>query len=123
MIEVTFAEIAAEVKALAASRPDYVYPVAASGGCTYVDESKALGYHSPACLFGQAMLNLGVPDSELRDRNDFIRDVLSDLEIRFTNDEGNWAMRVQSAQDREIPWGVAVSANESLFPADTISEG
>jgi len=114
---VTFDELAAEVKRLAAERPHFTYPDS-TGGCTYVDETEDLGYYSPPCLFGQSLLNLGIPDVVLRGEGNRIRTVMQLVGITFKPQEGNWASMVQSEQDSGVSWGEVIAGCESYFPND-----
>jgi hypothetical protein len=104
----TFDRLALEVIRLAEERPDFVYPANGVGGCTYVDESEERGYASPPCLWGEAMLNLGVSHAVLFGESEFIPAVLSRVGIDATPAQLNWATKVQQRQDARHPWADAV---------------
>jgi hypothetical protein len=106
----TFDRLALEVIRLAEERPDYIYPANGVGGCTYVDESEERGYASPPCLWGQAMLNLGVSHAALFGESGFIREALPRVGIDATPAQLNWAMKVQGQQDSRRPWGEALAS-------------
>lgn len=98
---ITFAELEAEVRRLAAERPDYVYPAADGGeNCFYQDEGK------PRCIFGEALgiLDVLVPQGETK----AIDYLLADLGVATTAEQLGWAGQVQYYQDRGRSWGSAV---------------
>jgi len=102
---ITFDALAGEVIRLATESPNYVYPGDPSIGCTYTDR----GHDQPACLWGRAMLNLGVAHSLLYMESTFINSLLPNLGIEATARQIEWALDVQRMQDQRLSWGRAVA--------------
>jgi hypothetical protein len=102
---ITFDALAREVIRFVEESPNYVYPGDASSGCTYTD----MGVTSPACLWGRAMLNLGVAHSLLYQESTFINSLLPRLGIEATARQIEWAWDVQRMQDQRLSWGRAVA--------------
>lgn len=100
---VTADQIIAEVRRLAAERPDYVYEKPpGSTFCLYRHEDG-----SPGCIFGQALDNLGVGLDE--HTYGTIGIVLFDLGVAKTDQQANWMTSVQHYQDNGRPWAEAVA--------------
>ncbi|MEU9871085.1 hypothetical protein AB0C87_24860 [Actinomadura sp. NPDC048021] len=109
MTDITFKDIEAEVRKLAAERPDFEYP---EGSCYY---NPSTFPRKPSCLFGQAFINLGEPVPESYE-NIPITTVMRRLGIRFTEQEGYWAGTVQNQQDGSHPWGKAIALGDKWHP-------
>jgi hypothetical protein len=105
--------LVAEVRALAAEKPDFVYTAIdfhsdADGGrekCTYVHGDDG------GCIVGQAALRAGMPLDELREKDNDDED--TSVSVQFADyglsaDELLWLSKVQHAQDTNMPWGAAV---------------
>lgn len=117
MSEFTFTvdDVMAQVRALAAERPDYVYrPVAPGALCSYVT-----GQDGQGCIVGQALMRLGVPKERLAaseadegtavPADELLQDLLDlDTAAMATNEVG-WIMSVQTGQDSGETWGKAVA--------------
>lgn len=108
-----------EVLRIAAESPEFVYPVSEMEGCSYNPNGI-----QPACIFGQAFINLGHP---VFDRNEglAIHEVLS-AQYGIDSGHGDLVERfsfVQSNQDNGKPWGVAVRfLDESKSLGEIINE-
>lgn len=106
-MKITFDQLALEVVRLAKESPDYVYPGDDSTGCTYT-RVLADGGEKPPCLFGQALLNLGVPQEKIYGFDGPIKAMMDYLKIDYRPEQGFWASNVQQAQDDRAPWGPIV---------------
>lgn len=109
---ITFKQLETEVRRLAKENPDYIYPAASSGedfspSCFYMATDDY-----PACIFGQALSNLGVVLNREYENND-IEVVMHRIGITITASEARWACRVQHYQDRGRIWGVAIASADS----------
>lgn len=111
----TLPQFIAEVRRLAAEKPDVKYfehitgPY--SGRCWYNATDKA-----PACIMGQAAANLGFP-FENSDEGNVIEWVLAAKGLGKKGDvELAWLGHVQAAQDRNSSWGFAVAEADEKFP-------
>jgi hypothetical protein len=113
-MEITFAELAAEVRRLAAERPDYTYPNTING-CTYTTDTRN-GITTPPCLFGQALLNLGASESVLEGEYNRIRVLMTTVGIFYGTTEGDWAAMVQAGQDDHARWADAVRDADEAIP-------
>lgn len=117
-MSVTGEQVVAEVRRVASGNPSFVYGEGL-GGCSYFGR----GIGDPTgqrCIVGQALHNLGVDMSGvLEAENSLINDGL-DSEIEVLIDEKVvavdaspvevlWLGRVQTNQDRGVPWGRAVA--------------
>ena len=117
----TAADVVAQVRALAAERPDYVYPGADNPrGCSYVDDDLGSG-KGQGCLIGQALQRLGVPRDWLREHGDWSPGdnggvtasvLLSHLEVAEDYTASRFLNTVQMHQDGGEPWRLAVEAAE-----------
>ena len=90
------------VKGLIAKNPDFIYIKNSAGGCSYTQEN-----NRPACLFGQALTNLGLSINNLRKFNCQEYDIVSILtnNTNFSNKTIMWAIRLQELQDSNYRWG------------------
>lgn len=104
-------EIINQVRALAAERPDFIYPNA-NKGCFYWQDG-------PSCLIGQALYRLGASEATLveydvrvrePDCDGSIEDVIACYADDFTSthEDASWLNGVQSEQDVGQRWGDAV---------------
>lgn len=103
---ITWEQLEAEVRRLAAERPAYRYPKYSPGGvCYYQTEGKE------RCIFGEALGNLGVEVPAAME-NSGASSVLAALGVVETpyDHQADWADRVQDSQDAGIRWADAVSA-------------
>lgn len=118
----TLEDLRREVLALADERPDFVYTaqkeregLGAGQSCSYTGALVG-STEGEACIFGQALSRLGVPQDELMGRTAGIYALLcwgldedeydTDYVIAFTS--------VQQAQDHGTPWGKAVEPLRNL---------
>lgn len=117
-------KLIAEVRKIAAERPDYVYGLA---NCQYMVNGH------PSCIMGQALYRLGYLPSVVPIEDVTINLVLSKLGIEVAPDELTWLCRVQNAQDgrvslashgpdvvnmldRRLSWGQAVQYADGELP-------
>lgn len=117
-ITFTAADVVAQVRALAAANPDYVYPGALDGGeCSYVYDRLGSGT-GQGCLIGQALQALGVEREWLRDHGDdaismpnagpsSASQVLRSLGVADDGDSYEFLDDVQARQDGGERWGGA----------------
>lgn len=105
MNDITVADIVRATREVAAERPDFVYvsPLL-SGYCVYTHNGE------PSCLFGHALLRLGLPMSCLEElsTNVAIATACRQLNIPLTDGEARSLADVQHAQDNGVPWGEAI---------------
>ncbi|RAV17537.1 hypothetical protein DQP57_00490 [Mycobacterium colombiense] len=127
-------KIIAEVRKIAAERPNFVYPRL---NCAYLDE-----YGCPSCIIGHALFRLEVIPSVHLIEGKPASFTLSDLGIDLDHDEARWLDEVQAAQDGRAgpppprpglspeefkskwaehpgryPWGEAVKHADNMVPA------
>lgn len=124
-------QIIAKVREIAAEQPDFVYhepPGAVS--CVYVHDGR------PSCIIGQALWALGLIDATLEhDETPVLqpgtvyspakpnkvtsRDLFKHLGIEVDTEEAKWLRAVQSFQDSQFCWLLAVERadDDVLVPA------
>ena len=113
--------LVAEVRALAAEKPDFVYTAIdfhsdADGGgdkCSYVHGDEG------GCIIGQAALRAGMDLDELREKDNDDQDTSVSFqfaEFGLSIDELGWLARVQFHQDLKLPWGAAVARADDEIP-------
>ena len=94
----------AEIRRLAAERPDYVHNAA----CEYVNQYDGSG----CCLLGQAFENIGIDLEPFADQQ-LNGEAFDDLPDKLGWDVDplvrDWAYKVQDEQDSGTPWGEAVA--------------
>lgn len=108
MTTFTLPELVKTVREIAAENPDKVYEAPnALGMCLYMHGDE------PGCIFGHALLRLGVPPEAIGGVRGNIRTVLFDrgvISSPFGSDRlVVWCRAVQHLQDNRIPWGEAVN--------------
>ena len=118
----TMEDLRREVLAIADKRPDFVYTAQkeregtiAGSSCSYTGATLGSTV-GEACIFGQALTRLGVPEDVLMDCSASIGSLLHDdldvddydidYVVAFTN--------AQQSQDYGIPWGDAVEPLRNL---------
>lgn len=113
MAEITFDQIEAKVRELAAESPEYRYPGNGNGSCFYAPNGEI-----PSCIFGKALIALGVEASWLtgREGNGIVALMRDHLSVAATVQQRLWAARLQRFQDTGQTWGYAVSEADRLFP-------
>lgn len=109
--EISTSELEAEVRAVAAEHPDFVYEMplidGVNNGCVYFDEDG-----SPSCLIGQGLARLGFNAEDFsHDGNNgmAIDDLLSHWNLASLS-ESRWLSDVQMIQDDGENWSYAVRA-------------
>lgn len=110
----TYKQVEAEMLKLVKAQPDFNYRAfrlkqvgnaSVRVACAYVDEDGV-----PSCLWGQALVNAGVPIEEVQAyEGDAIDHVFDALEIDADRDEKNFAFSVQSNQDTNMDWDSALN--------------
>lgn len=106
-MNLTTKDVLAKITELVEAQPDFVYVksewrnVPNGNGCFYVEEDGKTG----SCLFGQALIALGVP-ADLLAAWEFnnISIVLRELDIENIDDDYDLFDEVQSAQDDGYAW-------------------
>jgi hypothetical protein len=104
-------ELIAEVRRIAAERPDTVYrQPSTSCGCFYEKGECTDG--SVGCIFGQALNNLGYPVTgtasiDIIARSRFVGNCLVILA---------WCREVQNVQDGGLSWGDAIISANTKWP-------
>lgn len=111
MIEVDLAELKAEVIRIAKENPDTVYTSKrADDECRYIEEDG-----TPGCIYGNALLNLGVPPEVIERHEGYGIDKVVSGRPHWERKEDDplrsemfilW--KVQYDQDAGLPWGEAV---------------
>lgn len=102
--DIDLGQLEAEVRRLAAENPNYRYPH--TNGCVYVERGPGGGLCG-SCLFGVALINLGVDPQEL-DLGDHVAIALLLDRNGFAGPQIEWFQAVQNFQDDRRPWGEAV---------------
>lgn len=113
----TATELIQEVRKIAAERPDFIYSNQGvdTDLCSYF--GRAVGDESGSpCIIGQALKNLGVNTSRLKQAEDDYDDgtniaaALDEqfIDLTYTVQEARWLDKAQSAQDFGNPWAKAV---------------
>lgn len=106
---VTADQIIAEVRRLAAEKPDYVYEKPEfSAFCLYMHGDE------PGCIFGHALHNLGW-DVTAHDAG-AINTVLDDNGVLTTTKQREWMREVQFSQDHGSTWEKAVRSADQVAP-------
>jgi len=132
--------IIAEVRRLAAEKPDYVYeqPERASldgefygvesvfdlNTCLYVHKPADSAEATPGCLFGHAFLNLGYTVDQVKrcdrdlDASEAIRTLVGDGDLGTSEEierKLSWANSAQSGQDGGATWEGAVAHADEFW--------
>lgn len=128
-------DLVAEVRRLAAERPDYVYRDTHSecfyvehcendvtGGDFWADPEELFG----SCIVGQACLNLGVDKLAFKYHNNqpfsyFWHKLFEENSI-IDNKDIVWLQKVQFRQDNKDSWGVAVKNADDMLHIDSTPE-
>lgn len=114
----TLEDLRREVLSLADERPDFVYtsqPGCTMSNCGYTG-IKPGTTEGEGCIYGQALMRLGVEEKDLTHQEGNIYGVLygiSGIELEDYGPEVNLFEAfgdVQKRQDRGIPWGNAVES-------------
>lgn len=118
---ITAAELEAEVRRLAAERPDFVYARPSGttwGSCVYAHDGCG------SCIMGQALINVGIPVewfTESGTRNTWgIGELISLLhfEERIADDfdrrATDWFSDVQTQQDLSNKWSDAIARADEI---------
>lgn len=114
----TATELIQEVRKIAAERPDFVYGkqgLFSPDTCSYFGRDIGDESGSP-CIIGQALKNLGVDTSRLKQAEDEYDDNIGiasaldvrHIEISYTDREALWLSHVQTKQDSDRPWAEAI---------------
>lgn len=115
----TATELIKEVRKIAAERPDFVYGkqgLFSPDTCSYFGRDVGDESGSP-CIIGQALKNLGVDTSRLKQAEDEYDDntgIASALdaeyiELAYTDREALWLSQVQTKQDNGDTWAESVA--------------
>jgi hypothetical protein len=119
---ITVHNVIAEVRKLAAEKPDNCYvPTDAWGGCCYDKGQCTDG--SVGCIFGQALQRLGRPITGCGSITQALCDSrwFEPLTIDLDN-EVEWCKLVQQYQDANLSWGKAVESANRLYPLPSTTE-
>lgn len=118
----TLEDLRREVLALADERPDFVYTaqkeresLGVGASCSYTG-ARINSTEGEACIYGQALTRLGVPQDDLMGYSNNIASLLYD-EFELAEYDINYAdslNSVQQAQDGGISWGKAVEPLRNL---------
>lgn len=118
----TLEDIRREVLAIADERPDFVYTaqkeregLGVGASCSYTG-ARLHSTDGEACIYGQALTRLGVPQDTLMGLSTNIVSLLSSkFGLDVHNIDYDDALRlVQFAQDAGTPWGEAVKPLRNL---------
>lgn len=109
----------AKVRELAEESPDFVYEALRPNLCFY-----ATGQNCDGCIFGQALLALGVEKDvlegfdqrNLSGQSSGIEPILDLLDIGASERQKEWCTAVQRAQDRGASWSEAVKDADETYP-------
>lgn len=115
-------DLEAEIIKLAIERPDFTYST--PGECSYVGTDKGV-IGGEACIVGQALQRLGVPEEFLREwENSTIDTTFDDLvgaknDLHFDEDDYtaySFISEVQRKQDMGLEWREAVALSNLNYP-------
>ena len=120
----------AEVRKLVAENPDKVYAIPevwsdeAEGfvegdSCVYVERDQDSGELCGSCLFGQVLVNLGVPAAELENgyvNKSSIGGLNRKLGLGLDDRYVSWASAAQRRQDDKMPWRDALAGADQHYP-------
>jgi hypothetical protein len=113
----TFGQIEAEVRRLAALRPDFVYERPGAGRWCQYTRTEEGGVIVGDCIFGQALIAAGVkPEHIRRLEHKDIEMVLRALDIPTSPREREWAACVQERQDKANAWASAIAYADHTYP-------
>lgn len=112
--ELALEDIQAEIRRLAAEKPDYVYqsPHGPNGACMYTEIDSDTDKRVGSCIVGQALINLGVSAEAMK-----THEGESALSVISGNGElmwyeappvMRWISNVQHGQDNGRAWAAAV---------------
>jgi hypothetical protein len=118
-MELTFAQVEAEVRRIIGEDPEHVYRQGESSQngttCYYSDRTPGA---VERCIFGAALHNLGVDDDILMgNEGEPIQNILGfNLDVSFTNRQSIWMSSLQSDQDESTSWGEALTEADHAHP-------
>ena len=135
-VRLTAAEVAADLRALAAERPDYTYASPIVLGEWYDDDEDAhrTGLHvldtchyfhpqtgEPSCIVGHVLARHGVQLEQVARWNEDVKltEMLSvgpEVGIVMEGSAATMLQRAQDAQDHGTPWAEAVTTALQLAP-------
>ena len=113
-------EVISEIRKIARLNPEIVYSrdIFNPGDypCQYVVDGKG------SCIVGRALVNLGIVPERLHEFEGLqANDVLSRLSVGTDHsDQTEWVNRVQSHQDANAPWGIAVEKADRYIEGLTL---
>lgn len=120
---ITFDDIAREVRAVAAERPDFEYQPRVQDGLKYCELFSPDG--SPSCIVGHALARLGIDRAIWLDHSERsgcggediagVADALALTGRQFAHD---WLYHVQQDQDEQIAWGECITLADEEFYSD-----
>lgn len=118
--EITWEELEPEVRRLAAENPDYRYPMMRGndGPACFYTLLPSGNTGQAVCIFGRALMNLGVPQDELfpyegAPVHSLLCHSSFDLE-----DRSSWIQLVQDQQDTRFTWSDAVADADTNYPLE-----
>lgn len=109
----TIEELIEEVYRLAKENPDFCYT--SLRRCYYIANNT-----HPSCIFGQALLNLGVSKETLKTADEYqntgkdIIGVLDMLNIEYNDNQRVWCKGIQRFQDNGFPWSYCIKFIDEL---------
>ena len=118
----TLEDLRREVLSIADERPDFVYTaqkeregLGIGASCSYTG-AIMFSTEGEACIFGQALTRLGVPQDDLMGHSINVASLLYDeFELdEYNIDYADALNRVQQSQDGGVPWGKAVEPLRNL---------
>lgn len=114
---VTTTDVRKKITELAAAKPDFVYQKPAGETfCQYVHKDEDGRYiEGEGCIVGQALVALGFPPECLDEETD-AEALFYMLGVEGSSEDGWWCADVQSHQDIQKPWGVAVERADDQMP-------
>jgi acetylornithine/succinyldiaminopimelate/putrescine aminotransferase len=99
---ITMTQVAEEIRRLATDNPER------KAYCQYIERNH--GELRPDCIVGHAVVNLGLatPKHLHTMENTSASEVLQKLNVEWDDTLSNWINEVQSRQDGDWPWAMAV---------------
>lgn len=120
MSQFTIDDVIAKVRELAAADPEFVYSGDAEGYpvCKYIHKDD-----QPGCIFGQALLALGVSPDRLREYDDTEDSTITSILCQLAGADRiadaqklAWCGQCQRAQDSNEQWAEAIREADQKYP-------
>lgn len=120
LTEVTWGMLEPEIRRLVAANPYFIYPEMTDGhgvaqSCFYTSTHPD-NIGGVACIFGQALANLGVPVNDLESCEHVPIEAILSHPSLLLFDRRHWCQELQQGQDAGLTWGRALWFADDAFP-------